>query len=570
MNRNSDTYFSKNPARVDLPRSVIPRDQELIFTASVGQVIPFFWDEVLPGSTHSIDTAKVIRMQTPITPFFGDMFCDFYYFFVPNRLVWEHWQEFCGENKTSAWIPEVEYTIPQIKSPTLNGVSNGWLEGSIADYMGIPTNVPNLSVSALPFRAVALVMNEFFRDENLTDPLNIPLGDSDVTPDLADEADYINGVAQGMIPFKAAKTFDYFTAGLPGPQKLAEPVSINLSNIPQSAPVVGNGYSLGLLAANDSVHLASSSGALRMYSGKSSSYEAGSSSLGTADSGNYSVGLSSTDSGVIADLGDLADTTLMTINQLRQAFQVQKFYERMATGGSRYIEILKSMFGVTSPDARLQRPEYLGGNRVPINVSQVVQTSQTSTTPQGNVSAMSFTTDYHSDFTKSFVEHGILLGFAVVRYKHVYQQGIARQWSRKTKFDFYWPLFANLGAQPILNKEIYAQGDQVINNKTLEPYDNEVFAYQEAWAEYRYLPSRGSAEMRSNYSQSLDVWHLADDYDNLPSLSDSWIREDPNPVDRVIAVSQKGYDSMLFDIMVKDKTTQPMPVYSIPGLVDHH
>ena len=187
MNRNSDTYFSKNPARVDLPRSVIPRDQELIFTASVGQVIPFFWDEVLPGSTHSIDTAKVIRMQTPITPFFGDMFCDFYYFFVPNRLVWEHWQEFCGENKTSAWIPEVEYTIPQIKSPTLNGVSNGWLEGSIADYMGIPTNVPNLSVSALPFRAVALVMNEFFRDENLTDPLNIPLGDSDVTPDLEDQ-----------------------------------------------------------------------------------------------------------------------------------------------------------------------------------------------------------------------------------------------------------------------------------------------------------------------------------------------------------------------------------------------
>ena len=260
----------------------------------------------------------------------------------------------------------------------------------------------------------------------------------------------------------------------------------------------------------------------------------------------------------------------MTINQLRQAFQVQKFYERMATGGSRYIEILKSMFGVVSPDARLQRPEYLGGNRIPINMSQVVQTSQTNTTPQGNVAAYSVTSDYHSDFTKSFVEHGYIIGLMVIRYKHIYQQGVERMWSRKSKFDFYWPLFANLGAQPILNKEIYAQGSEVVDTKTDQPFDDEVFGYQEAWAEYRYKPSRVSAEMRSNFSNSLDIWHLGDDYNSLPSLSDDWIREDWNPVDRVIAVSQKGYDSFLADILVKNKTTQPMPVFSIPGLVDHH
>lgn len=571
MNRNSDTYFSQVPARVDMPRSILPRDQELVLTLKTGDLVPFYIDEVLPGSTHQIDTAKVVRMQTPITPFFGDMFLDTYYFFVPNRLVWEHWQEFCGENKTSAWIPDVEYTIPQIKSPTLNGNSYGWTPGDIADYMGIPTGVPNLSVNALPFRAYALICNEFFRDENLTDPLNIPLNDSDVTPDLADDnyTSYINAVAQGLQPFKAAKVHDYFTSALPGPQKLATPVSINLSSIPKSAEVVGNGLSLGLTTGTNKLNLAASNGDLGVYSYTGDLPISGD-SKGPVYNTSASIGVSIDNSGMIADLSSVADTTLMTINQLRQAFQVQKFYERMATGGSRYIEILKSMFGVVSPDARLQRPEYLGGNRIPINMSQVVQTSQTNTTPQGNVAAYSVTSDFHSDFTKSFVEHGYIIGLMVIRYKHIYQQGIERMWSRKSKFDFYWPLFANLGAQPILNKEIYAQGSDVVDTKTDTPYDEEVFGYQEAWAEYRYKPSRVSAEMRSNFSNSLDIWHLGDDYNSLPSLSDEWIREDWNPVDRVIAVSQKGYDSFLADILVKNKTTQPMPVFSIPGLVDHH
>lgn len=253
---------------------------------------------------------------------------------------------------------------------------------------------------------------------------------------------------------------------------------------------------------------------------------------------------------------------MATINQLRLAFQIQKMYERDARGGTRYIEILKSHFGVTSPDARLQRPEYLGGNRVPININQVIQqSSTTSTSPQGNVAGQSLTTDSHYDFTKSFTEHGFVIGLMVARYDHTYQQGIERMWSRKDRFDYYWPVFANIGEQAIKNKEIYAQGTAK---------DDEVFGYQEAWADYRYKPNRVTGEMRSAYAQSLDVWHLGDDYDVLPSLSDSWIREDKSNVDRVLAVTSSVSNQLFADIYVANRTTRPMPMYSIPGLIDHH
>ena len=571
MNRNSDSYFSQTPARVDMPRSILPRDQEIVLSFNTGDLIPFYVDEVLPGSTHQVDTAKAIRLQTPITPFFGDMFLDTYYFFVPNRLIWDHWQEFCGENNISAWVPQVSYSIPQIKSPTLNGVSFGWTQGTVADYMGIPIGVPNLSINALPFRAYALICQDFFRSEVLTDPLNIPTGDSDVTPDhpMPYQADYINDTAQGITPFRVAKVFDYFTAALPAPEKSDEPVAINLSALNnQNVGVYGDGNAVNFYNGTNARNITGSGGVYN--AGVLSASNTIEGTTVTSD-GNVSqvLGLAPSNSHVFADMSEIASTTLLTINQLRQAFQVQKFYERLGYGGSRYIEILKSMFGVTSPDARLQRPEYLGGNRIPINVSQVVQTSQTGSTPQGNVSAMSFTTDYHSDFTKSFVEHGYIIGLMCVRYKHVYQQGIERMWSRKTRFDFYWPLFANLGYQPILNKEIYAQGDKVVDLNG-DIIDDQVFGYQEAWSEYRYKPSRVSGMMRSTYSSPLDVWHLGDKYNQLPALSDDWIREDSAPIQRVIAASQKLVDELLCDILVKNKTTQPMPVYSIPGLVDHH
>lgn len=559
MNRNSQSHFAENPTSLDMSRSTFNRPQSIKTSFNVGDIIPFYLDEVLPGDTHTIKTSKVVRLQTLLTPFMDNIYLDTYYFFVPMRLTWEHTKEFFGENTKSAWIPQTEYQIPQVIAPT-----NGWEVGSIADYMGIPTGVPNISVSALPFRAYALIVNDWFRDQNLTDPLNIPFDDA--TTQGSNGKNYIEDIVKGGKPFKACKYFDYFTGALPSPQK-GPAVSIGLTN----NAVVGNGYSLALTNGGSMRSLYSNSNETLSPNG---AYGV---PVGTAQQ-NAGIGNGKT-FGVptLTQLGEhpeysglVATGSMATINELRQAFQIQKFYEKCARGGTRYIELLKSMFGVTSPDARLQRPEYLGGNRVPIEVHSVVQNSQTSTTPQGTVTAMSVTVDNHDDFTHSFTEHGYIIGLCVARYDHTYQQGIERMWSRKSKFDFYWPLFANLGEQAIKNKEIFAQGSKVLNSSTNTAFDEEVFGYQEAWAEYRYKPNRVSGEMRSQYAQSLDSWHLADDYESLPKLSDAWIREDSSNVNRVIAVTDTLANQLFGDIYVDNKTIRCMPVYSIPGLIDHH
>lgn len=563
MNRNTQSHFAENPTSLDMSRSTFNRPQSIKTSFNVGDIIPFYLDEVLPGDTHTIKTSKVVRLQTLLTPFMDNIYLDTYYFFVPMRLTWEHTKEFFGENTKSAWIPQTEYQIPQVTAP-----EGGWQVGTIADYMGIPTGVPNISVSALPFRAYALIVNDWFRDQNLTDPLNIPFDDS--TTVGSNGTNYIEDVFKGGKPFKACKYFDYFTGALPSPQK-GPAVSIGLAN----NAVVGNGYTLGLTEGTKNFSITGYNGNLNDVMiaqgyGKT---------LGSTT--NYSPTGTVTQKGVgvptLEQLGDhpeysglVATGSMATINELRQAFQIQKFYEKCARGGTRYIELLKSMFGVTSPDARLQRPEYLGGNRVPIEVHSVIQNSQTGTTPQGTVTAMSVTVDNHDDFTHSFTEHGYIIGLCVARYDHTYQQGIERMWSRKSKFDFYWPLFANLGEQAIKNKEIYAQGSAVLNSATQTPYDDEVFGYQEAWAEYRYKPNRVSGEMRSQYAQSLDSWHLADDYEHLPTLSDAWIREDSSNVNRVIAVTDQLANQLFGDIYVDNRTIRCMPVYSIPGLIDHH
>lgn len=560
MNRNTQSHFAENPTSLDMSRSTFNRPQSIKTSFNVGDIIPFYLDEVLPGDTHTIKTSKVVRLQTLLTPFMDNIYLDTYYFFVPMRLTWEHTKEFFGENTKSAWIPQTEYQIPQVTAP-----DQGWQVGTIADYMGIPTGVPNISVSALPFRAYALIVNDWFRDQNLTDPLNIPFDDA--TTVGSNGTNYIEDIIKGGKPFKACKYFDYFTGALPSPQK-GPAVNIGLSN----NAVVGNGYALGLTDGTQqrTLYAYENDGSLR-NAGVFGSLVGTNTSSGTGSRGK-NIGVPTLD-----QLGDhpeysglVATGSMATINELRQAFQIQKFYEKCARGGTRYIELLKSMFGVTSPDARLQRPEYLGGNRVPIEVHSVVQNSQTSTTPQGTVTAMSVTVDNHDDFTHSFTEHGYIIGLCVARYDHTYQQGIERMWSRKSKFDFYWPLFANLGEQAIKNKEIYAQGSKAVNSSTNTAYDEEVFGYQEAWAEYRYKPNRVSGEMRSQYAQSLDSWHLADDYESLPKLSDAWIREDSGNVNRVIAVSDTLANQLFGDIYVDNRTTRCMPVYSIPGLIDHH
>lgn len=571
MNRNVESHCALNPTNIDIRRSTFDRSHSLKTSFNVGDIVPFFVDEVLPGDTFNVDTSKVVRLQTLLTPVMDNIYLDTYFFFVPNRLTWSHWKQFNGENTESAWIPQTEYEIPQITAPA----DSGWSVGTIADYLGVPTGVPSLSVSALPFRAYALVINEWFRDENLSDPLVVPVDDATVAG--VNTGTFVTDVAKGGLPYKAAKYHDYFTSCLPSPQKGPD-VLIPVASAGNYA-VVGNGKSLGLTDGS----LTGLFGYQRVGGGSVLAVKSGDlgSSVGTAvpssSNLNGSVGVPT-----VSQLGDdLSKSGLIavasgnaaaaSINQLRMAFQIQKLYEKDARGGSRYIEILKSHFGVTSPDARLQRPEYLGGNRVPININQVVQQSATASgeTAQGTVTGMSVTTDTHSDFTKSFTEHGFVIGVMVARYDHTYQQGLERFWSRKDRFDYYWPVFANIGEQAVKNKEIFAQGPGV-KDSAGSVIDDQVFGYQEAWADYRYKLSRVTGEMRSQYAQSLDVWHLADDYSALPMLSDSWIREDKTNVDRVLAVTSSVSNQLFADIYIKNRTTRPMPMYSIPGLIDHH
>lgn len=554
MTRN--TYeFSANPTYLDMSRSTFDRSHSVKTSFNAGLLVPFYVDEVLPGDTFDVRTSKVVRMPSLVTPVMDNLFLDTYYFFVPNRIVWNHWKELQGENTDSAWAPSIEYEVPQLRAP-----EGGWSVGTIADYFGIPTGVSGISVNALPFRGYALICQEWFRDQNLTDPLEIPKGDATVNG--VNTGNYIMDVAKGGIPFYAAKKHDYFTSALPGPQKgpdVTIPVT-QPSNLPVMALADQTDPSLSPVVLNRSMSggTVSDFGYMRnpsltnLTTHPASSFSEASSSAALADSGVYPLNLWAIQSG---------DAAAATINDLRQAFQIQKMYERDARGGTRYREILRAHFGVTSPDATQQVPEYLGGNSVPITISQVLQSSPTSGSPQGNPTGQSLTTDVNNDFKSSFTEHGFVIGVMCVRYKHTYQQGIERFWSRKDRLDYYMPVYANLGEMPILNKEIYAQGSA---------QDDEVFGYQEAWADYRYKPSHVTGHMRSQYAQSLDSWHIADYYDQLPSLSDGWIREDPSNIDRIIAVTSEVSNQFFADIYISNRCRRVMPLYSIPGLIDHH
>lgn len=563
MNRNQNSHFSKNP-QVDIQRSRFDRSHSVKLSGNVGDLIPFYCDEVLPGDTFQIDTSKLVRLQTLVTPVMDNIYLDTYYFFVPCRLVWEHWREMMGENTSAPWFPDVEYSVPQVTSPLPSGggsSESGWAEGTIADYMGIPPGVSGLSISALPFRAYALIYNEWFRDENLQTPQSVPVGD-DVTVGSNDSSGLFQAV-KGGYPLKAGKFRDYFTSCLPSPQKGPD-VLLPLGN---QAPVY-SGNTANFVSYDDRPEWSLDSNGMPSSLMFKHSYD-NSSIIGdyAAKLHNASFTYAGSNSGDGVDIypsnlwADLTQATAATINQLRLAFQIQRIYEKDARGGTRYIEILSNHFGVTSPDSRLQRPEYLGGNRMLINVNQVVQNSESATTPQGTTTAYSLTVDTHSDFTQSFVEHGFLIGLCVARYDHTYQYGIERFFSRKTRFDYYWPSLANIGEQPVYNREIYAVGTSS---------DDGVFGYQEAWADYRYKPNRVCAEMRSTSKKSLDVWHLADDYDMLPKLSPEWILEDKTNVDRALAVTSRVANQFFGDFYIKNLCIRPMPVFSIPGLIDHH
>jgi hypothetical protein len=503
--------FSRVP-KVDIQRSVFNRDHGLKTTMDSGYLVPIFVDEALPGDTFQLDATGFGRLATPINPFMDNMYIETFFFAVPNRLIWDNWEKFCGEQTNPG--DSIDYLVPQIENATIT-------EQTLFDYMGVPLNV-SVSFNNLFGRAYNLIYNDWFRDENLQNSLTV---DKDDGPD--DIADYTIK--------KRGKRHDYFTSALPWPQK-GDAVTLPLGT---TAPIIVDSTSQVVVTANDT------NGDPR----------------GFADSGgwmNY-FGNQAVPAGTVPMTADLSQATSATINQLREAFQIQGLLERDARAGTRYTEIVQGHFGVTSPDARLQRPEYLGGGKDRINVNPIPQTSSTdTTTPQGNLSAYATTGFSGHRFTKSFTEHSVIIGLACVYADLTYQQGLARHWSRQTRYDFYWPALAHLGEQAILNQEIYAQGTSD---------DANTFGYQERYAEYRYKPSQITGKFRSTVSSgSLDNWHLAQDFSALPSLNSSFIEENP-PVDRVIAVTSEP--QLLLDVYFKLKCARPMPTYSVPALLSH-
>lgn len=568
MAKNSARSHRKNNRFSQIPnspiqRSVFDRSHDYKTTMDAGYLIPFFVDEVLPGDTFKLRVNAFVRMNTLIAPFMDNVFMDTFFFFVPTRLVWDNWQRFCGEQKNPG--DSTDFLIPSLTHTSgSNNIITKFTPGSIFDYMGLPTstNSPDSTipfyVNSLPFRAYNLIYNEWFRDENLIDSVTVPTGDG---PDDVNTFKLL----------KRAKRHDYFTSALPWPQKGPQ-VDINLASnsivpVEMFSRTDPNTVTKANWNNGVGIHFSDGENLASMYS-----------YTGEDHVQRYSEAHPDVGTGLRAILSptvqylNSAPTTYgqgyandpyvswpsIEINDLRQAFQIQKFYEKWARGGSRYTETLRVMFNVISPDARLQRPEYLGGTHSRVNVVPTAQTSSTdSVSPQSNLSAFGVLGDSAHGFNKSFVEHGYVIGLCCLRADITYQQGLNRMWSRRQLFDFYWPTLAHLGEQVVYNREIYAQG-------TAD--DNGVFGYQERYAEYRYKPSMITGKLRSTDPQSLDVWHLAQKFDSLPKLNQDFIEENP-PIARVVAVQNEPqfFADFWFDL----KTSRPMPVFSVPGLVDH-
>jgi hypothetical protein len=545
--------FSDAPAMY-MKRTKFDRSHVYKTTFDSGKLIPVFVDEVLPGDTTRMSVNYFARLATPIKPIMDNIYLDWFFFFVPNRLVWEHWQNFCFEQEDPD--DSTDYVIPTVAA---TGNSENAYIGSLWDYFGLPVNTSgNLSgINALPFRGVYLIWNEWFRDENLQKSVKIQKGDTNEVLDsarAAEQPSWVFSSGTNIFPGLACpprgKRHDYFTSALPWTQK-GPGVSIGLAG---TAPIQGtatltipNGVNL-LDRQSGNLYASVVGTAVRKNDGATSVwYESG--------TGNTSV----SDVSSNGWFANLDESSIFTINSLRTAFQMQKFYERLARGGSRYTEVLRSFFGVVSPDARLQRPEFLGSFTKMVNVNPIAQTSATDdTSPQGNLSAYGVTAAKFHGFTKSFVEHGYIFGFVCARADLTYQQGINKMWLRSTVYDFYWPTFAHLGEQAIELREIYAQGSED---------DTTVFGYQERYAEYRYKPSQITGKFRSSVTGgNLDVWHLSQFFKNAPTLNEEFITENP-PIERIIAVPSEP--EFLLDIGFRYTTVRPMPMFGTPGLVDH-
>lgn len=570
MSRNNQSYFASQPdVNISRSRFSIPFSHKT--TMNAGKLVPFYLAEVLPGDSLTMDTTTLVRMSTPIFPVMDNAYIDTYYFYVPNRIVWNHWKELNGENNNTPWTENVEYNVPYTTAP-----QGGWDKGSIADYMGIPTNVDGFEVNSLPFRGYVQIWNEFFRDQNYMRPAVYSVDDNTQqghnteyaptavlnSPEDPRFYSLYSAIGGGMC-LPVSKFHDYFTSCTPQAQK-GDPVTIPVFE-KDLIPV-------GAFAAKHT------SGVTKMVLGVQGA-AAGNNVLGAVGGGAVSAlnwsgsGLGTTAAPVLSNGGgpanlyvDLSTVNLGTISDLRQAYAIQTLLETDGRYGTRYTSILYGHFGVQSPDARLQRPEYLGGARVPINIDQVLQTSATNdVSPQGNTAAFSLTVNTDNSFTKSFVEHGFVIGVCCIRTDHTYQQGINKLWSRRRRYDYYWPELANISAQPILRKEIYATDDP--------EYNEEVFGYQEPWADYRYMPNRVSGAFRSGYGGTLDNWHYADYFTGADEGSfianGAFMCETAANIDRTLAVQSSVEDQFLCDFYCQAIFTRPMPIYSIPGLTGH-
>jgi hypothetical protein len=548
MNRNNERHFNQVP-ETHVSRTRFKRDQNILTTFDAGKLVPFYVDEVLPGDTFSVDTAAIIRMTTPKYPVFDDAFIDFYYFFCPNRILWDSFKRFMGEADNKPWMPTRTYQTPKIniKGTYTDDAYKGPKEGSVLDYMGVPTEInknktgKDTLINALPVRAYVKIWNEFFRDQNVGNPAEVKENDYDLyyydKNDENDIEEILKSAENGGRCLPVSRYHDYFSSCLPYPQRGPE-VTIALTG---NAPV--STFKTEKLEEQLAHDFGANFNATSVK----------------APEETTKPGMSFNDGIKNGYLGaDLSGIEAATINQLRQAFAVQHYYEALARGGSRYREQVRALFGVSISDKTVQVPEYLGGGRYHVNINQIVQTSGQQTeadTPIGETGAMSVTPISESSFTKSFEEHGFVIGVMCVRHDHSYQQGLERFWSRSDRLDYYFPQFANLGEQPVKKKEIMLTGTST---------DDETFGYQEAWADYRMKPNRVSGKMRSNAEGTLDFWHYADNYSTVPTLSQEWMNEGKTEIARTLIVQNEP--QFFGAIRVMNKTTRCMPLYSVPGL----